>query len=329
MKAVKKVFRKSRILKSPAFGCLKDVPTINVTRGCLHRCAYCYARTFPETPSYGVELYENLPAKLQEELKGLRRRGRMPAVVTFSTASDLFQPHPEVLKITYSCLKILLEEGVGVSFLTKGRLSKEFWELFSYYSESVRARFGLVSFSLTYHRLFEPRTANPYLRLRQMERASLLGLKPAVRIDPVIPGITDRPEEVFKLLRQVKTAGVEEVSVSYLVLRPGVIRQLQKELPPKTFLSIMKAYQGMPWSRVITSATTKLARRDWREKGYRIFRQIAEELGLKIHICGCKNPDFPFENCSPWDLSSRKRKEWRPGILFETLPGQKKGGGRS
>ncbi len=295
---VKKVLRKSPVLKCPAFGCLKGVPAVNVTRGCLHRCSYCYARSFPETPQGEVHLYDNLPQKLSREITSRRR---LPQMVTFSTASDLFQPHPEILKITYLSLKVLLEAGIGVSFLTKGRISGEFWDLFAAYQGLVKARFGLVSLSLTYQGLFEPRTANPYLRLRQIERANLLGLEPRVRVDPVVPGITDQPEEIFKLLRTLKNVGVEEVSVSYLVLRPGVIRQLRRELPNEVFVSLLKAYEGMPWCRVITSATTKLAKKNLREEGYRIFRQIGEELGLKVRICGCKNPDLPFEPCFPWE----------------------------
>ena len=238
-------------------------------------------------------------------------------MVTFSTASDLFQPHPEILKTAYAALKTLLEAGIGISFLTKGRISAEFWELFSAYPELVRARFGLVSLSLTYHQLFEPRTANPYLRLRQIEKASLMGLKPAVRIDPIIPGFTDDQEEIYKLLRALKNTGVEEVSLSYLVLRPGVVRQLRREIPAEVLSPILKAYRDMPWSRVITSATTKLARKHRRKEGYRIFQQIGEELGLRVRICGCKNPDLPFEDCLPWDLSRKQDRRPIQGKLFQ------------
>ncbi len=315
VETVKKVLRKSPVLKTPAFGCLQGIPAINITRGCLHRCAYCYARCFPETPSHGVFLYQNLPEKLAKEISSRKKRGLLPDVVTFSTASDLFQPHPEILKITHCSLRLLLEEGINISFLTKGRITNEFWELFALYPDLVEARFGLISLSLTYHSLFEPRTANPYLRLRQIEKASLIGLKPSVRIDPVIPQISDRPEKIFKLFRSLKNVGVKEVSVSYLVLRPGVMKQLRQELPRDIFFSILRAYQGVPWCQVITSATTKLVQKERREEGYKLFRQIGKELGIRVRVCGCKNPDLPYESCFPWGFSSRKRLS--QGRLFK------------
>ncbi len=302
---VKEISRRSQILKAPAFGCLKGVPAVNVTRGCLHQCVYCYARSFPETPSNEVHLYADLPERLAKEIASRQRRGRLPAVVTFSTASDLFQPHPRLLETTYQTLKLLLENGISVSFLTKGRLSREFWELFRAFPGKVKARFGLVSLSPTYHQLFEPRTASPFLRLRQIEKALHLGLEPTVRIDPVIPEVTDKEEEIESLLRHLAALGIKEVSVSYLVLRPGVKRQLKKELPLSLYQRLLSAYRGMPWTRVITSATTKLVRRQRREKGYRLFREIGKTYGLEVRVCGCKNPDLPFEDCSPWKIEQK------------------------
>ncbi len=315
---VKKVLRKTPVLKKPAFGCLKGVPAVNLTRGCLHRCTYCYARTFPETPANEVHLYANLEEKIKSEVWRAKARGTLPAVVTFSTASDLFQPHPEILNLAFNILKFLLENGLTVSFLTKGRISGEFWALFQDYPERVKPRFGLVSFSLNYHHLFEPYTASPHLRLRQIEKAARLGLKPAVRIDPVIPYVTDREEEIYSLLRRLKNAGAEEVAVSYLVLRPKVERQLKKELGAPFFEKIYKAYRGMPWTKVITSATTKLAQQNYRLKRYQMFKEIGKDLGLKVRICGCKNPDLPFENCVPWEITACGPKQQD---LFKKIKG--------
>ncbi len=296
--------RRSAVLKKAAFGCLKDLFSINVTRGCLHQCTYCYARTFPETPKDKVLLYANLPELLRQELSRRKERGTLPRAVAFSTASDLFQPHQGILETTFAALSLLLEAGVGVSLLTKGRISGEFWALFAAHKGLVQIRFGLVSLDLSYHRLFEPRTAQPFLRLRQIERSAKLGLKPAVRIDPVIPGLTDGEQEVESLLRHLANVGVKEVSVSYLVLRPGVARQMARELPQAIWSRLAKAFWGQPWAQVITSATTKLARREIRQRGYNLFRALGRVYGIKVRICGCKNPDLPFESCMPWDLET-------------------------
>jgi len=303
-KSLREVFRKSAVLKSPAFGCLRGIPSVNLTRGCLHACVYCYARAFPETPKGEVWLYKNLPERLREEIQRRKARGNLPSAVTFSTASDLFQPHPKIQKMALTVLRLVLEAGLTVSFLTKGRLPEEVFPLLVDHRERVRPRIGLVALGTDYHRLFEPRTAPPAVRLRQLERLAALGLSPAVRVDPVIPGFTDREEVVEALFRRLSAAGVREASVSYLVLRPGVVRQMAWELPAGLLREILKFYRGQPWQKVITSATTKLARREIRKRGYALFREIGRLYGIKVRICGCKNPDLPFEECIPWEIEN-------------------------
>ncbi len=296
------VERRSAVLKKAAFGCLKDIFSVNVTRGCLHQCTYCYARSFPEVPRHQVLLYENLPELLHKEVIRRRQRATLPRAVAFSTASDLFQPHQAILHTTFKSLRLLLEAGVSVTFLTKGRINQESWALFAAHKDLVQARFGLVSLNTSYYRLYEPHTAPPFTRLKYIEKSALLGLCPAVRVDPVIPEVTDREEEIESLLRHLANVGVKEVSVSYLVLRPSVARQMRRELPQALWSQVARAFWGQPWARVITSATTKLVRREIRQKGYNLFREIGRAYGIKVRICGCKNPDLPFESCAPWDF---------------------------
>jgi DNA repair photolyase len=63
--------RKGRVLTASDFGCLKGIPTLNVTNGCLFQCAYCYARGYSQAPRRGeVRLYVNLPDLLKKELAG-------------------------------------------------------------------------------------------------------------------------------------------------------------------------------------------------------------------------------------------------------------------
>ncbi len=117
---VEPVQRKSAILTPSSLACLSKVATINLTRGCAHRCAYCYTRGYRSYPAEDtVGLYVNTAAKLSDELD---RKRRLPRLVYFSPSSDLFQPVPEVLDLAFEVLEILLQRGVAVAFLTKGAI---------------------------------------------------------------------------------------------------------------------------------------------------------------------------------------------------------------
>lgn len=289
--------RKSEVLKRSVFGCLRDVPSINVTKGCIHSCVYCYARGFPEAPPEGeVHIYKNLPELLEKELS---RKKRLPSWISFSTASDAFQDIDEVVKITYSCMKLILERGIGISFLTKGYIPKEFIELFKRYSKLVKARIGFVSLDEGYKRHFEPFTASPLKRLENIRALISAGIEVSVRIDPVIPLMTDSEKDIECLLRELHKMRVKELSLSSLIMRPSIMEVFNKLKSP-LFWKVMKLYRGQPWQRVITSAKTRLLPPELRKTIYRRFREIGKGYGLNVRICGCKNPDLPWEFCNPW-----------------------------
>lgn len=296
MRLIKEI-RKSTVLKPPAFGCLKGVPSINITRGCMHGCVYCYARGFTDAPPKGeVHLYENLPEMLEAELN---RKKRIPSWVSFSTASDCFQDIDEVLKTTYECMRLLLQRGIGVIFLTKGYIPQEFIELFKKHRDLTKARIGIVSLGDNYKKLFEPNTASPSERLINIKNLIYAGVEVSVRIDPVIPSVTDRTEHLVPLLRSLKEAGVKKISANCLVMRPSIV-EFFNEIPSLLSRRILGFYRGQPWQTVITSAKTKLLPAGWRIAFYKRIKSMADPLGINCLICGCKNPDLPWEYCSPW-----------------------------
>ncbi|MEW6448873.1 MAG: radical SAM protein [Bacillota bacterium] len=312
--------RKAPVLKTPAFGCFKGVPAINVTRGCPHACVYCYARGFPDAPPKSeVHLYTNLPAKLEKELAHKRK---WPRWVSFSTASDPFPPVDEVLEVTYRVMALLLARGIGVTFLTKGFIPPDFIALFKRYNTLVKARIGLVSASEDYQRVFEPFTAHPLKRLMNIRNLAGAGIETSVRMDPLLPGVADAAEAVEHLLKRLKAAGVKEVTVSALVLRPTVANQLAAELPAGFARAILGYYREQPWRQVITSAKTKLLPLVTRMTQYQTIKEVARRYGLDCRICGCKNPDLPWESCNPEaeeDQGKNKKRRVAQGNLFELI----------
>ncbi|MEW6409248.1 MAG: radical SAM protein [Nitrospirota bacterium] len=306
--------RKTHVLKPPAFGCFRRLPAVNITRGCAHSCVYCYARGFSDAPPKGkVHLYENLPELLERELERKAKRGRFPEWVTFSTASDAFQGIDEVMDITYSAMKMLLERGIGISFLTKGVVPRETIDLLRKYPTKVKARIGVVSFSEDYRRLFEPFSAPVIRRLAVLHELIEAGIDVSVRIDPIIPKVSGSEEWAEHLIKRLKVAGVKNISISHLVMRLSIMNHLMKELPVKLARDLLRLYDGQPWQRVITSARTRLLPKELRLSQYNMIKDISKRYGVECYICGCKNPDLPWEFCNPW-----VEKEVSPQLcLFE------------
>jgi len=291
--------RKSKALNPGTFGCLKGAYTINVTQGCSLSCTYCYARGYANAPPKGdVHLFVNLPKALRKELDSNRRR-RIPGMVVFNTATDCFQPHPDILGVTYQTMIILLERGIGISFLTKGYVPQRFIELFKGYRENVQAQIGLTSLSECYWRTYEPGVASPRQKLENIERLLAVGIDTQVRIDPIIPFVTDTREEVEALFKALGQRGIRTASLSYLHLRPAIQRQLRAELPTLHRKLLESCFQNQNWVEVGLSTKTKLLPKRVRENGYGRMKTIAQAHGISAVICKCKNPDLDGEICVP------------------------------
>jgi DNA repair photolyase len=287
--------RKGKVLTPANFGCLKGIPTLNITNGCFFQCTYCYARGYSQAPKKGeVYLYVNLPNLLEEELS---RKKVVPQWVILNTASDCFQSHPDILRVTYEVIRILLDHGIGISFLTKGMIPQRLIDLFGRSPEKILAQIGLVSLSDRYWREYEPGTPSPEKRLENIERLGEVGISSEIKIDPIIPFITDTEPEMTSLFRRLKASSVKRVTLSYLHLRPAIERQLMKELSPLHRSLIESCFRTQEWKEVGSSTKTKLLPKSIRKKGYQRIKEIAEEFGMTASVCQCKNPDLKGDLC--------------------------------
>jgi len=298
--------RRGRILTPADFGCLKGIPTLNVTQGCLFQCAYCYARGYRDAPGKGkVHLYVNLPRLLEEEL--LKKRV-LPPWVILNTSSDCFQPHPDILDVTWQVMKLLLDHGIGLSFLTKGIIPERFLRLMEGFPEKILAQIGLLSLSPLYWRKYEPGTPSPEGRLKNIQRLKQIGVFPEIRMDPIVPFVTDVESELKRLFEQLESFEVKRVTVSYLHLRPAIRDQLLQELPPIHQKLITPLFETQEWKTIGSSSKTKLLPRTLRERGYQRIKETAKEFGITVIVCQCKNPDLEADICSPGTVRKVSRK---------------------
>ncbi len=290
--------KKTSALKKFTFGCMKGLYAINITSGCIHDCIYCYAKSYSNSPPpYSVYLYKNIQTMLEKDLDSLIRRSRSIYVI-FNTASDSFQPAAEILEITYKAMRILIERNIPFSFLTKGNIPEDFIGLFRLKPHLIHARIGIVSLSDYYHDVFEPNTSTPYERLKNIKMLKEAGIDVEVRIDPIIPSVTDSFFEIKRLVSVLNEHGVKKISISCLHLRPNIIYEMRSKLGKRELTRILSYFVDEPWREVCTSKKTKLVPFTKRKSIYGFIKDISRHSGIEAHICICKNPDFDGEPCN-------------------------------
>lgn len=290
--------RKSSVLTPSSLACLSTVPTINLTAGCLHGCAYCYIRSYRNYPGEGtIILYENTLEKLQDEL--VRRRTK-PQAVYFSPSSDLFQPAPEVLELAKTVLKFLLSQGIGVAFLTKGHIPDDMLELLIEHAELVRAQIGIISLDEDIMQAFEPHAASPRRRLQQLEALIAGGVPTEARLDPILPTLTDAPDSADRLFAALAQVGVKRAAAGVLFLRRAILQSLRRNVSDKEMLtSLLGAYRDgqqelmrgspLPIQEPPCEVRREIFARMW---------TAAQAHGIELSICACKNPDLARGSCN-------------------------------
>jgi DNA repair photolyase len=286
--------RKPPILTPSTIPCLHRHPTINVTRGCSLGCTYCYIQGYSQFPGFGrVVLYDNTPTLLQEEL---RRRSRPPPRVFFSPSSDVFQDLPEVQDFSLRTMKILLDAGVEIAFLTKGFITPAFMELFRARPQAVHAQVGITTLDEPLCAALEPRAAPPQQRLDYVRQLAAIGVAVTARLDPLVPDVTDSEENLVPLLDSLQQAGTTRLSASYLFLRPSFARQVTRQIesfrlgpcaPPKWQRTGFLSDFGSGWMMAAGERANR----------FRHLQSLANAYGIRLVVCRCKNPEFAGPGC--------------------------------
>lgn len=196
--------------------------SVNPYRGCIHGCAYCYARPYHEYLGFNAGLdfetkifvKHNAPALLRDFLA---RDSWRPELIAFSGVTDCYQPAEREFRLTRRCLQVAWESRQPVGIVTKNALVVRDLDLLA---EMAAKRLAVVNISLTtldpeLARVMEPRTSIPAARLRAMRELSAAGVPVRVMTAPIIPGLND--SEIPALLEAAKEAGA--TSASYTLLR--------------------------------------------------------------------------------------------------------------
>ena len=202
--------------------------SLNPYMGCVHRCTFCYVRAFekraerPFDDRYGASI--RVKVNVAEVLRAeLRRRSWTGDPVVIGAATDPYQPAEGRYRLTRACLGVLAEAANPFSIITRGPLIVRDVDVLA---EAARRADVSVSFSIptldpAVWSTTEPGTAPPRQRLRALERLVAAGIRASVGMAPLLPGLSDRPEQLAEVVRAARAAGACAVWANLLNLRPG------------------------------------------------------------------------------------------------------------
>jgi DNA repair photolyase len=134
---------------------------------------------------------------------------------------------------------------------------------------SVSVTFSIPTLDEEVWRRTEPGTAHPRQRLRALKTLVDAGIEASVGMAPILPGISDSPEQLGEVVRAAREAGACGVWSNLLFLRPGtrehfleaLARDYPEQLDRYERLYARRAYLGSEQAKPIRAAVAALARR--------------------------------------------------------------------
>lgn len=222
------VLCRSALNRVPAASSMPFAWTINTTRGCLHRCTYCFARRTHEYLDLdsGQDFDTQIVVKtnvVEVLRKELARPSWQREHVALGTNSDPYMRAEGRYRLMPGIIEALAESGTPFSVLTKGPLLKRDLPLLVQAARdvdvSVAVSLALVDPDL--QQRLEPGTPAPRARLDLVRAISDAGLECSVLAMPILPWLTDSEEQLDALFGALAEAGASDVTTGPLHLRPG------------------------------------------------------------------------------------------------------------
>jgi DNA repair photolyase len=202
---------------------------MNLYRGCTHACAYCDGRAekYQVDGEFGVDLQVKINAIdiLSRELdpKHKRTPWKPGYMLVGGGVCDGYQPAEIQYGLSRQVLQLLLHYSFPIHLLTKSSLIERDIDLIVALHEKQRA---IVSMSFStvddrISRVFEAGAARPSRRLQTLETMKKRGLPIGMFLMPVIPFVSDTPEQINASVLAAKNAGVDFIIFGGMTLKPG------------------------------------------------------------------------------------------------------------
>ncbi len=250
--------------------------SFNPYTGCSHRCIYCYATYIPRF--YQLRKKRRVVLRLERDLNKVD----LKIPVSMSNSSDPYPPVEKKEKITRNCLKVMKDYGVKLLVVTKSDIVARDADLLSEINSCVSIT--ITSFRLS--RLLEPDAPDPEKRIAAMKELKDRGIPVVLRLDPVLPLLTE--SEVEEIVDRCDF--VDHVVTSTLKLKNDSFKRVVR-----TFPHIEKQYRKLYSRENRTGSYYYLPEKIRREILFKV-EEACSERGISCAFCR-EGFEFKAESC--------------------------------
>jgi DNA repair photolyase len=226
-------------------GILSSKNGMNISRGCIHGCIYCDARSKCYNMDHefeDVEIKINAPELLKQKLKTKHKK----CMIGTGAMSDPYIPIVENLKNIKICLEIIEKYGFGLAIQTKSNLILNDLDLLIKINNNAKCivETTLTTFGEQLCKKIEPNVSTTKERFEMLKTMRDHNIQTIVWLSPILPFINDTKENLIGILNyciEAKVYGIICFGMG-LTLREGDREYYYKNLD-KNFPGLKEKYQ--------------------------------------------------------------------------------------
>jgi len=259
--------------------------TVNPYTGCAHSCLYCYASSY-------VRNFFNPRKKdrlLEHIVKDIRRLPKN-SIINISSSSDPYIPLEKDLMLTRKVIEKLIG-SYTVEIVTKSDLVTRDIDLLNKGKSVVSITITTLNEELA--ETLEPKAPSPLKRVKAVAELSAKGVPVVVRLDPIIPFVTDNDKNIVEIVDAVADAGAKHiVSSTYKVKWDNFNRMVSR------FPNLSKNFRELYFGFGEKIHGAYYAPKDYRERVLSKVREKVKGKGLTFSVCREGLPHLNDENVS-------------------------------
>ena len=224
---------------------------LNIYRGCIHSCHYCYAlysHKYLESDQFFDDIYvkTNIAELLEQKL---RSRYWQKSLINLGGVTDSYQPAEADYKIMPEILKVMIKYRNPITISTKSDLILRDYDLIAELARytAVNVACTIITTDDDTRKIVEPHASPIAQRVSVLKAFQKTKVSTGMHTMPILPYITDQPENFENLFALAKECEVDYVLTEFLNLRSQTRKHFLSFIQtqfPEFYADYLKLYKG-------------------------------------------------------------------------------------
>lgn len=276
--------------------CTSERMLINPYNGCSNGCVYCYAKSYAgyfkryrETGM--VTVFEDFDSVIASQLDSLN----VASCGYLSPVTDPFQKLEETYQLSSRIVREFVERNIPIEFITKSRVPGSVLDMMAEQEHS----FGQVSITTNdegKRQLMMGEGATTEQLFGQVSAIRGKGLHTVVRIDPIVPLVTDSKEELSDLVSKAADSGACHIVASVMDVPIGM-KQIILEIMGVFGTSVILDLERLYSEKICGYLNANAA---YRRRIFDHMRSQCDKKGVTFALC----MEFELSDGEPVGLNS-------------------------